>query len=136
MSYVVSSDFSPFATCGCWKEGKTAAGDLMVPNSHDSVVVDNDGYFTLKRKVRFRGWTEIVERDTRTVTGLVESESCADENWVFRPRASETASARYQQWLGWYLGDKDCLLWKKGSQFRWRVCVERGWTTAVDEVTV
>ena len=111
MSYVVSSGFSPFATYGCWKEVKPAAGELMVPNSQDSVVLNNDGYLTLKKKVRFRGWTEIVERDTRTATGLVESESSTDEKWLYRPRASETDGARYQQWLGWYLGDQDCPLW-------------------------
>ena len=97
---------------------------------------DNKWYLTRKKKVRFRGWTEIVEGDTSTASGLVEYESWQDTNSLYRPGASETAGASYQQWLRWYLGDKDCLLCEMSCQFWCGVCVERGWTTLVDEVSL
>ena len=86
--------------------------------------------------MRFRGWTEIVEYDPSTASGLVECEPCKDENCLYRLSASETAGTRYQEWLGWYLGNIDSLLCKMGGQFWWQVYVERGWTMPVDEVTL
>ena len=135
MTNVVSSYISPFAPHGCWKEVKAAAGVLTFPNGQDSGVVDNNRYLTLKKQVRFRGWTEIVEGDASTASGLVECVPWEDENCLSRPSVRETAGARYQEWLGWYVGNKDCLLCKQGCQFWRRVCVERGCTTPVDEVT-
>ena len=136
MNYVVGFYFSAFAPYGCWKEVKAAAGILTVPDGEDSGVVDNDGLLTLKKKVRCRGWTEIVEGHASTARGLVDCEPCVDENWLYRQSASETAGARYQEWLGWYLGDKVCVLFKEACQFWWRGAVEGGWTSAIKEVTV
>ena len=136
MTYGVASYFWPFAPCRCWKERKAAGGVFTVPNGQDSGVVDNDRYLTLKKTVRFRGWTEIVEGDCRTASSLVECVPWEDENCLYRPSASKTAGACYQEWLRLYLCDEDCLLCKKGGQFCSGVCVERRWTTPVGEVTV
>ena len=111
-------------------------GVLTVANGPDSSVVGNDGFLTLKKKVPFREWTKILETDACTASRLVECEPGEDEHWLYRPCASETAGARYQEWLGWYLRDKNCLLYKKCWQFWCGVCVESGWTTTVDEVTL
>lgn len=91
-------------------------------------MVGNDGYLTPKIEVRFRGWTEITPCHASTATGLVECEHRVDEEWLYRPRVSETAGAWHKEWSTWYLSNKDCLLRKKGCQF--------GWTTAGDEVTL
>ena len=74
MTYYVSSYFSPFAPCGWSKNAKALAGVLTVPDGQDSGVVDNNGFLTLKKGVRFRGWTEIAEWDASTASGLVECE--------------------------------------------------------------
>ena len=106
MTYVVSSYFSSFALYGCWKEVKTLAVVWMVPDGQQSGVVDSDMDLPLKRKVRFPGWTEIVEADASTACGRVECLSFKNEHGLYWPSTSETAGARYQQWLGWYLGAK------------------------------
>ena len=80
MTYVVSSYFAPFAPYGCWIEVKAAAGVLTVPDSQDSGMFDNNRFLTLKKEVRFRGWTEIVEGDASTASSLVECEPWQDEN--------------------------------------------------------
>ena len=59
---------------------KAAAGVLTVTHSQDSGLVYNDGYLSGKKDVRFRGWTEIVERDASTARGLVECELSQDEH--------------------------------------------------------
>lgn len=97
MTYIVSYYFSAFATYGCWKGVKAAAGGLTVPDSQDSGVVDNDPYLTVMKKVRFRGWYEIVEGDASTASGLAECQAREDEPWLYRPSTSETAAARYQE---------------------------------------
>ena len=89
---------------------KAAAVVLTVPDDQHSSVVDNDGCLCLKKKVRFEEWTEIVQRNASMASGLVECERWEDENWLYRPSASETAGACYPEWWGWYLCDKDCLL--------------------------
>ena len=99
MTYIVSCYFSAFAAYGCCKWVKAAAGVLTVPDSQDSNVVVNDGYLTQKKNVRFRGWTEFVDGDDSTASGLVECEPWQDENGLYRPSASDTAGARYQEWL-------------------------------------
>ena len=76
MTYYVASYFSPFAPYGWSKDAKALAGVLMVPDGQDSGVVDNNGFLTLKKEVRFRGWTEIAECDASTASGLVECEPC------------------------------------------------------------
>ena len=136
MTYYVSCYFSPFAACGWSQDAKALAGVLTVPDGQDSGVVDNNGFLTRKKGVRFRGWTEIAECDARTDSGLVQCEPCEDENWLYRPSVGETAGTRYKQWLGWYLSEKDCLLCKSGYQFWWGICVERGWSTPTFEVTL
>ena len=69
MPYFVSSYFCPFAPY-CWsKDVKAWAGVLTVPDGQDSGVVDNDRFLTLKKNVRFRGWTEIAECDASTASG-------------------------------------------------------------------
>ena len=73
-------------------------------------MVGSDRLCTPKKKVRFRGWTEILVGDASTASGLVECEPWQDEHWLYRSRARKIASARYQEWLRWYLSDKDCLL--------------------------
>ena len=100
MTNVVSSYILPFAAYGCGKEVKAVAGVLTVPDGQDSAVVDNNRYLTLKKDVRFRGWTKIVEGDASSASGLVQCEAWEDEHWLCRPSASETAGARYQEWLG------------------------------------
>ena len=135
MTYVVSSYFSTFAPYGCWKEVKATAGVLMVPDGQDSGVVDNDGFLSLKKQVRFWECTEMVEGDASKASGLVECKPREEETWLYRPTSRGTAGASDQQWLGLYLCDKDCLLCMKGCQFWWRVGVERGCTTPVEEVT-
>ena len=136
MTYHVSSYIYPFAPYACSQDAKALAGVLTVPDGHDSGVVDNNGFLTLKKAVRFRGWTEIAECDASTASGLVECEPCEVENWLYRPSVGETAGTRYKQWLGWYLSEKDCLLCKNGCQFWWGICVERGWSTLTSEVTL
>ena len=96
---------------------KPAAVVLTVPDGQDSPEVDNDSFHTLKKKVRFQRWTEIAEGDASTASGLVKCEAWEDENWLYWPGTSETAGTRDQEWWGWYLVDKDCLLCKKGGQF-------------------
>ena len=135
MTYYVSSDFSPFATHACSQDVKALAGVLTVPDGHDTGMVDNNGFFTLKKEVRFRGWTEIAECDASTASGLVEFEPWEDENWLYRPSVGETAGTCYKQWLAWYLSEKDCLFCKNGCQFWWGIWVERGWSTPTSEVT-
>ena len=66
-----------------------------------------------------------MECDARTAGDLVLCEPREDENWFYRPRSSETAGAHYQEWLGWYLCDTDCLLCQQSCQFWCGVCVER-----------
>ena len=100
MTYYVSSYVSPFAPYGCSKDAKALAGVSTVPDGQDSGVVDNDGFLTLKKKVRFRGWTEIAECDASTASGVVECEPWEDENWLYRPSVGETEGTRYKQWLG------------------------------------
>ena len=73
---------------------------------------------------------------SRTASCLLQCEYYKDENWLYRPSVSETAGARYEEWLAWHGRDKDCLLSKTDCQFWWRLNVERGWTTPVDEVTL
>ena len=136
MTYYVSSYFSPFAPYACSQDAKALAGVLTVPDGHDSRVVDNNGFLTLKKQVRFRGWTEIAECDASTASGLVECEPCEDENWLYRPSVGATAGTRYKQWLGWYLSEKNCLLFENACQFWWGICVERGWSTPTSEVTL
>ena len=114
MTYYVSSYFSPFATYGWSKDANALAGVVTVPDGQDSVVVDNNGFLTLKKELRFRGCTEIAECDASTASGLVQCEPCGDENWLYRPSVGETAGTRYKLWLGWYLSEKDCLLCKNG----------------------
>ena len=80
MTYYVSSYFSPFATYTCSKDATALAGVLTVTDGQDSGVEDNNGFLTLKKVVRFRGWTEIAECDASTASGLVECEPCEDEN--------------------------------------------------------
>ena len=80
MTYYVCSYFSAFAPHACRQDAKALAVVLTVPNGHDSGVVDNNGFLTLKKEVRFRGWTEIAECDASTASGLVECEPCEDEN--------------------------------------------------------
>ena len=97
MSYVVCAYFSPFAPHG-WSKNATAwAGVLAVPDGRDSGVVDSDGFLTLKKEVRFRGWTAIVERDGSTASVLVECESWENENWLYRPSVDETAGTRFKE---------------------------------------
>ena len=117
MTYVVYSYFYPVATYGWSQDPKAWAGVLTVPDCIDSGVLDNNGFLTRKREVRFQGWTDIAVCDASTASGLVQFEPCEDDNWLYRPSLSETADARYKEWLAWYLGDKDCLLCKKGCQF-------------------
>ena len=74
MTYYVSSYFSSFATYGWSKDAKALAGVLTVPDGQDSAVVDNNGFLTLKKEVRFREWTEIAECDASTASGLGECE--------------------------------------------------------------
>ena len=80
MTYYVSSYFSSFAPYACSQDVKALAGVLTGPDGQDSGVVDNNGFLTLKKEVRFREWTEIAECDTSTASGLVECEPCEDEN--------------------------------------------------------
>ena len=108
---------------------------LTVPDGQDSGVVDDNRFLTLKKQVRFRGCTEIVECDASTARGFVECESWEDQNWLYRPTVDKKAGARYKQCLEWYLCDKDCVLCKKGCQFWWGICVDRGCTTPTFEVT-
>ena len=136
MTYYVSSYCSPFAPYGCSKDAKALAGVLTVPDGQDSGVVNNNGFFTRKKEVRFLGLTEIAECDPSTASGLVECEPLENENWLYRPSVGETPGTRYKQWLGWYLSEKDCLLCKNGCQFWWGICVERGWPTPTSEVTL
>ena len=136
MTYYVSSYCSPFAPYGCSNDAKALAGVMTVPNCQDSGVVDNNGFLTLKKQVRFRRWIEIAECDASTASGLVECEPSQDENWLYRPSVGETAGTCYKQWLGWYLSEKDSLLCKNGCQFWWGICVERGWSTPTSEVTL
>ena len=136
MTCVVSSDLCTLAPSACTKEVKAAAVVLTVPDAQDSGEVDDNGFLTLKKRLRFRRSTEIVQGDASTASSLVECEPWDHKNWLYRPSASETAGARYQAWWGWYLYDKDRLLCKQGCQFWWGVCVERRWTTLVDEVTL
>ena len=74
MTYYVSSYFSPFAPYACSQDEKALSGVLTVPDGHDSGMVDNKGFLTLKKEVLFRGWTEIAECDASTASGLVECE--------------------------------------------------------------
>ena len=80
MTYYVSSYFSPFAPYACSQDAKALAGVLTVPDGQDSGVVDNNGCLTLKKEVRFRGWTEIPECDASPGSSQVECEPCQDEN--------------------------------------------------------
>ena len=100
MTYYMSSYFSPFGAYGCSKDAKALAGVLTVPDGQDSGVVDNNGFLTLKKEVRFRGRTEIAECDASTASGLVECEPWEVEHWLYRPSVGETAGTRYKQWLG------------------------------------
>ena len=136
MTYYVSSYFSPFASYAWSQDAKALAGVLTVPDGNDSGVVDNNGFLTLKKEVRFRGWTEIAECNAGTASGLVECEPWEDEYWLYRPSVGETAGARYKESLGWYLSEKDCLLCKNPCQLWWGICVERGWSTPTSEVTL
>ena len=136
MTCSVYSYFSTFAPYGWRKDAKALAVALTVPDCQDSGVVDNNGFLTMKKEVRFRGWTEIAECHASTASGLVECEPTEDEHWMYRLSVGETAGTRYKQWLGWYLCEKDCLLCKNGCQFWWGICVERGWSTPTSEVTL
>ena len=136
MTYYVSSYFSPFAPYACSQDAKASSEVLTVPDGLDSGMVDNKGFLTLKKDVRFRAWTEIAESDASTASGLVECEPCEDENWLYRPCVGETAGPCYKEWFRWYLSAKDCLLCKNGCQFWWGICVERGWSTPTSEVTL
>ena len=80
MTDVVSWYFSPFAPYGCCKEVKAAAVVLTFPEAQDSGEVDDDGFLNVKKKVRFRGWTEIVEGDASTACGLVQCEPSDNNN--------------------------------------------------------
>ena len=95
MTYVFSSYFWPVAPYGCSKDTKPCAGVLTVPDSQDSGMVDNDSALTLKKEVRFRGWTEITECYPSTASGLVECEPCEDEDWLSRPNIRKTVGPRY-----------------------------------------
>ena len=97
MTNYVASYFSPFAPYGWSKDAKALPGVLSVPDSQDSGVVYNNGFLTLKKEVRFRGWTEIAECDASTASGLVECEPWEDENWLYRPSVGETAGTPYKQ---------------------------------------
>ena len=136
MTYHVSSYFSPFAPCGCSEDANALSEVLTVPDGEDSGMVDNNGFLTLTKEVRLRGWIEIAECDASTASGLVECEPCEDENWLYRPSVGETAGTRYKEWLECYLSEKDGLLYKNGCQFWWGICVERGWSTPTSEVTL
>ena len=117
MTYIVCCSFSPFAPYGCSKDVKAWAVVLTVPNCQDSAVLDNNGFLTRKKEGRFRGWTEIADCDASPESSLVGCEPSEDENCSYRPSIAETAGPRYKEWLGWYLGDKGSLSWKKGCQF-------------------
>ena len=80
MTYYVYSYYSAFAAYSCSKDAKALAVVLTVPDGQDSGMVDNNGFLTLTKEVRFRGWTEIAECDASTASGLVECEPCEDEN--------------------------------------------------------
>ena len=136
MTYYVSSYFSTFAPYGWSKDAKALAVVLTVPDRQDCGMVDNNGFLTRKKCVRFRGWTEIAECNASTASVLVECEPCEDKNCFYRPSVGETAGARYKEWLEWYLSETDCLLCKNGCQFWWGICVERGWSTPTSEVTL
>ena len=136
MTYYVSSYFSPFAPHACSQDAKALAGVLTVPDGQDSGVVDHNVFLTLKKEVRFQGWTEITECDASTASGLVQCETWQDENCLYRPSVGEAAGIRYKQWLRWHLSEKDCLLCKNGCQFWWGICVEGGWSTPTSEVTL
>ena len=71
MTYVFCSYLSSFPTHGWSKDAKGLALVLMVPDYQDWGVVDNDGFLMQKKQVRFREWTEIVECDASTASGLV-----------------------------------------------------------------
>ena len=100
MTDYVSAYFSPFAGHGWSKDAKGLAGVLTVPDGQDSGVVDNSGFLTLKKGVRFRAWAKIPECDASTASGLVECDPCEDENWLYRPSVGETAGPRYKEWSG------------------------------------
>ena len=72
MTYFGSSYCAPFAPYGCWKQAKALGGVLTVPDWQDSGVVYNNGFLTLQKEVRFRGWTEIAQWDASTASGLLE----------------------------------------------------------------
>ena len=74
---------------------QAAAVVLTVPDGQGSGVVDNDAYLPRKKKVLFRGLIELVDSDASPASCLVEWESCEDDNWIYRPSASETAGAHY-----------------------------------------
>ena len=111
------------------------AGVLTVYDAQESGVVNNDGFLTQQKQVRFRGWTGIAECDPSTASDLVECESWEDENWLCRPSIGETAGVRYKESLACYPSEKGCLLCKKGCQFWCGISVERGWTAPTSEET-
>ena len=85
--------------------------------------------------------TEVIQQQILALVGkpLITSYTCEswkDENWLYRPGACETAGALYQKWLGWDPHEKVCLSYTKDCQFWCGVCVDRGWPTPVDEVTL
>ena len=99
MSHVMYYYFCAFAPYGCWIKTKALGGILQVPDGRDTGVVNNDVCLTLKKEVRFRGWTDIVDCDTSTTSGLVVCDAWEDTNWLYRPSVGETASACYKKWL-------------------------------------
>ena len=72
---------------------KAWAWAWTVPDDQDSDAVENDSVLTLRKEVRFRGWTAIAHCDASTASGLVESESSQYENWLYRPSVGETVGA-------------------------------------------
>ena len=100
MTYLIPCYFSSCAPCSGSKDAKPFARVLTVPDCQDSGMVDNDGFLTVKKEVRFRVWTEIAVCDASTVNGPGECEPCEDENWLCRAIVGETAGARYKEWLG------------------------------------
>ena len=89
----MSSYFSPGATNGYWKQARAVAGVLTVPDGQHSTVVDTDGFHAMQKQVRFQGWRVITESDPTTARGPIKCEPCEDENWLQRPRDSDTAGA-------------------------------------------
>lgn len=89
----VSSYISPGATNGYWKQARAVAGAWTVLDGQHSTVVNADGFHAMQKQVRFQGCRVITESDTTTARGPIKCQACEDENWLQRPRASDTAGA-------------------------------------------